>query len=515
MSISWGYSPKREEFIPLADFPADKYLIIVRQAIENLGWKLSHVSASGIIAYTPLSFQSYSEQITVRVQHNFVSVKSECIGMQLLFNDYGKNASNLERLFHEFDYVQYHLQDEWDAQVDAFQAFVAQQDDGYFEKEPLAIKNKVKNIFFLFIPTKGYTVAPVLLLLTVFSYVFLTFITFFVAMILSMKGMPKDVIVQNLSNFAFNPGVLNRKLVLEGDFWRLISYQFVHGSFRHLLFNMYAFVYLGLMLENKIGSRNFLLIYLLSGISGGLASIAYHENAFTIGASGAIMGLFGAMLALLINQFYERNANKALLVSTTFVLAIMLINGSISAMVDNACHIGGLLAGFAITFILSFDHHRPMLKKLASPIKYATVALVFGVFTYVVLAFTPVYQHKEFEELKTEFNQNMRTFDQVLWIRANYTPIEKEQLVYRYGIRPSKANLEVTKKMATLKLNKLYSLDRSLKTKLAKEAVEAAQLIMKDVRSNHRYRNQVSAKVNKLGNMQVDFADSLRNAKRR
>lgn len=61
MSISWGYSPKVEKYIPLGDFPMDRYLIIARQAIENLGWNLSHISERGIIAYTPISFQSYSE----------------------------------------------------------------------------------------------------------------------------------------------------------------------------------------------------------------------------------------------------------------------------------------------------------------------------------------------------------------------------------------------------------------------------------------------------------------------
>ena len=72
MSISWGYSPKTEKFIPLGNFPADKYLIVAQQAIENLGWKLSHISETGLIAYTPISFQSYSEEIAIRIQNNFV-----------------------------------------------------------------------------------------------------------------------------------------------------------------------------------------------------------------------------------------------------------------------------------------------------------------------------------------------------------------------------------------------------------------------------------------------------------
>lgn len=507
MSISWGYSPKTEKFIPLSGFPADKYLIIVRQAIENLGWKLSHVSESGIIAYTPLSFQSYSEEVSIRIQSDFAVVKSECVGIQLLFNDYGKNEANLEKLFHEFEYVQYHLQDQWDEQVKAFHEYIAHQDDDYFEKAPLAVKNKIKNVFYLFFPRTGYVAAPILLLLNIFFFV--AWIAFIIAtpIYLGFKGVSQEMMAQKIID-AQLIGSLNRKLVLEGDYWRLISYQFLHGSFRHLFFNMYAFVYLGLMVENKIGWKNFLFIYILSGFCGGLTSIAFHENIYTVGASGAIMGLFGAMLALLINQVFEKNANKALLVSTVFVLAIMLINGSISPMVDNACHLGGLISGFVITYILVFDH-RWGLKKISSGIKYANIVIVFGAFTYGIIALTPVYQHEEFGKLKVEFDKNMRAFDQVLWMRASYSKIEKEQHVYQNGIKPSKANLEVTKKMAQLKLNKKYTLDKNLKTKFAQETYEAAELLLKDVRSDHQYKKQVSDKINNLIKMQVKFRDSL------
>lgn len=507
MSISWGYSPKTEKYIPLSDFPADKYLIIVRQAIENLGWRLSHVSESGIIAYTPLSFQSYSEEVSVRIQNNFAVVKSECLGIQLFFNDYGKNDDNLEKLFHEFEYVQYHLENEWDEQVKAFHEYVMQQDDGYFERGPLAVKNKIKNVFYLFLPTKGYIVTPILLLLNIFFFIGWFLLLIAVPFYIASQKVSPEVMAEIMRNVQFI-GSINRKLVLEGDYWRLISYQFLHGSFRHLFFNMYAFVYLGLMIENKIGWKNFLLIYILSGICGGLNSIAFHENIYTIGASGAIMGLFGAMMALLIKQFFEESANKALLVSTVLVLAIMLINGSISSMVDNACHLGGLISGFVITYILVFDHQWG-LKSISLGIKYANVMLVFGAFAYGVIAITPVYQHDEFVKLKTEFDTNMRAFDQVLWMRASYSKTEKEQYVYQNGIKPSKANLEVTKKMAQLKLNKKYTLDKNLKTKLAQETYEAAELLLKDVRSDHQYKKQVSAKINNIIKMQIKFRDSL------
>lgn len=507
MGISWGYSPKIEKFIPLSDFPADKYLIIVRQAIENLGWKLSHVSESGIIAYTPLSFQSYSEEIAVRIQGNFAVVKSECVGIQLLFNDYGKNEANLEKLFHEFDYVQYHLQEQWDEQVKTFREYVAQQDDEYFEKAPLAIKNKIKNVFHLFFFKTGYTISPILLLVNILCFTGWILLVITTSFYINFSQVSPEVSIEQFQMVQLI-GSLNRRLVLDGEYWRLLSYQFLHASFRHLFFNMYAFIYLGLMIENKIGWKNFLLIYILSGICGGLNSIAFHENVYTVGSSGAIMGLFGAMMALLINQFFERSANKALLVSTVFVLMLMLINGSISPMVDNACHFGGLISGFAITYLLVFDHQWSS-KKISAKMKYVTVLVLFGVFSYAVFTLTPIYEHEEFLKLKDEYNKNARSFDAVLRIKASFSETEKEQFVYKNAIKPSKANLVITKKMAQLKLNQRYTLDRDMKIKLAKETYEAAELMLKDVKSDHRYRKQVSDKISNLMRMQVEFRDSL------
>ncbi len=349
MSISWGYSPKIEKFIPLADFPADRYLIIVRQAIENLGWDLSHISASGIIAYTPLSLQSYSEEISVRIVNNFAVVKSECVGIQLFFNDYGKNDANLEKLFHEFDYVQYHLQNEWDQQVQAFHDFAATQDDQYFEKAPLAVKNRIKNVLQLFWPQKGYTVTPILVLLNICCFLGMLFLMLLMSLILASKLQG----FQPLHDVLDRLGVLNRKLVLDGEYWRLISYQFLHTSTRHLFGNMYALIYIGLILENKIGWKKFLIFYLASGVFGGLASVAYHQEVSTVWASGAITGLFGALIALLILKSFERSATKALLVSTVLVVALMLLNGT-GKGINNICHIGGLTGGFVNNLFANF-----------------------------------------------------------------------------------------------------------------------------------------------------------------
>lgn len=479
MAISWGYSPKIEKYIPLGDFPVDKYLIIAKQAIENLGWNLSHISESGLIAYTPISFQSYSEEIAIRIQTNFVIAKSECVGIQLLFNDYGKNDANLERFFHEFEYVEYHLKDVWDESLAKYHEFIATQDDTYFEKAPLTVKNKIKNVFYLFIPRKGYVATPIFIYLTLIYYFIYFLINSFAKHPEAYYGTQQlSGIIRDFFTLIFSN---NRSLVLQGQYWRLFTYQFVHIYFLHIFFNIYSLVYLGLMIEHKLGTKRFAFIYLFSGFCGGLTSIMMHEVGFSMGASGSIMGLYGAFLALLASRTFEKNAAKALLISTGIVTVFTLING-LSAGIDNAAHIGGLLAGFVFAFILS--NERFLNIKVAKPWRYALTGLIFISFTASVLMFTPNYQPKEFAKLETDYNQNAANYFQIFYIKVSTPTAEKLQKVNDLGIKAWERNVEIVKEMKKLRLNEKDQLLITYYDKIATKTLDFIKVFKLEVQDN-------------------------------
>src|SRR5690625_6084003 len=107
--------------------------------------------------------------------------------------------------------------------------------------------------------------------------------------ILEINGGSTDV--ETLIQFGakYNPAMI------DGEWWRLISSMFLHIGFFHLAMNMLALYYLGVAVERIYGSRRFLMIYFLAGIAGSLTSFAFSINV-SAGASGAIFGLFGAML---------------------------------------------------------------------------------------------------------------------------------------------------------------------------------------------------------------------------
>ena len=120
----------------------------------------------------------------------------------------------------------------------------------------------------------------------------------------------------------------------------------------HLLSNMYGLLFVGILLEPKLGKNKFAIIYLVTGIIASLASIIWHEKTISVGASGAIFGLYGFFLAALLLNVYPRKIGKPFLISTLIFVGFNLVMG-MSGGIDNAAHIGGLSSGFLIGMLIA------------------------------------------------------------------------------------------------------------------------------------------------------------------
>ena len=142
---------------------------------------------------------------------------------------------------------------------------------------------------------------------------------------------------------------------LGGEWWRLLSCTFLHAGILHLAVNMLGLWSLGSLTERLYGGRAFLGIYLLAGTAGSLASVYWHPLINSVGASGAVFGVLGALLAFMLNprtriapHIAGPQRNSALV-----FIAYNLINGLSSAGIDNSAHVGGLLAGFVLGWLLA------------------------------------------------------------------------------------------------------------------------------------------------------------------
>jgi len=140
----------------------------------------------------------------------------------------------------------------------------------------------------------------------------------------------------------------NPLIVLEQEYWRLVTPMFLHIGLMHLAFNSYALLAFGRDVENLFGRSRFLALYLLSGVGGAVASFVGND-AISAGASGAVFGLVGAMLVFLLvyrNVFGQWGRQR--LTNLLFIVALNLALGFAGGGIDNLGHIGGLLAGLAL-----------------------------------------------------------------------------------------------------------------------------------------------------------------------
>jgi rhomboid protease GluP len=134
---------------------------------------------------------------------------------------------------------------------------------------------------------------------------------------------------------------------LTGQWWRLITYMFMHGGILHIAFNMWCLWDLGALCESLYGPVTYGAIYLITGVSGGLASVGWNPGVLSVGASGAIFGLAGALVAsFALGEFpLPSIAIRGTLRSLLVFVVFNLFFGSMFGGVDNAAHIGGLISG--------------------------------------------------------------------------------------------------------------------------------------------------------------------------
>jgi len=139
---------------------------------------------------------------------------------------------------------------------------------------------------------------------------------------------------------------LTKSGIAAGEYWRLFSVTLVHEGILHLAFNMYALYIIGPTVEALYGSRRFLLIYLACAGAASATSYVFSDAEVAVGASGAVFGLFGVLLvADRIHKPALTRQARGLTMQIGVLIGINLVIGFSVANIDNAAHIGGLIAG--------------------------------------------------------------------------------------------------------------------------------------------------------------------------
>jgi rhomboid protease GluP len=370
--MAFGFSPKYVQDLPLDSLAPEQFLTIALLTAKKLGWNVGYNSESGFTAHTKFSLSSWGEEIKVIINENSANLKSECTGMQVV--DWGKNKKNIEKFISTFSELRNTLTTDEIAQK--FKKL----------KPNLISKEETMDFFSIFKPTSGYFITPILINLNLLIFI-----------LMAVSGV--NILLPD-NDSLINWGANFRPVTLEGGWWRLLTSCFLHIGIFHLFMNMYALLYIGILLEPHIGRTRFIATYLLTGITASITSLWWHDLTISAGASGAIFGIYGVFLAMLTTNLIEKSARKSLLTSIGIFMVYNLLNG-MKGGIDNAAHIGGLISGLMIGY--SFY---PTLKKPdLSNLKYSTVGLLAA----LVLATSFVVYQKIPNDI-AEYDKKMEKF---------------------------------------------------------------------------------------------------------
>ena len=195
----------------------------------------------------------------------------------------------------------------------------------------------------------------------------------FLAMVL--RGVsPTDPTVDQILRWGANFG----PYTLDRQWWRLLTCVFLHIGIVHLLLNMWALLNVGPLAEAVYGRVNFLIIYFICGLSGSLASLLWNPAVTSAGASGAIFGIIGALIATLYFDKVRipRHVSRPILTSLVASAISVLAYGYFKTGIDNGAHIGGLVSGLILGTIIGRHLERTEQARRFQQIIFAISAVV-------------------------------------------------------------------------------------------------------------------------------------------
>lgn len=182
-------------------------------------------------------------------------------------------------------------------------------------------------------------------------------------------------------------------LVADGQYFRLMSSVFLHAGFMHVFFNTYVLFALGGFFNRILGEAKYLTIFFISGIAGSLASFYLGKGAISVGASGALWGLFGASIALAFfkNRLIPETIRLRLRKVTLINLAINL-GVSFLPMVDMWAHIGGGIAGFFCSLLMIFNNENALVNRIKNHFFQFLSCVLFMVYLSSIIFVITTYR---------------------------------------------------------------------------------------------------------------------------
>ena len=168
----------------------------------------------------------------------------------------------------------------------------------------------------------------------------------------------------------------NALLVAGGEYYRMLTSAFLHAGLLHLGFNMFALYVFGSQVEAALGIVRFVALYVLAALGGAACSLYFSSpRQFSLGASGAVFGIFGASFVIARSRGLDVSQIGGLILINLFL-------GAVVPQIDNAAHVGGLITGAAVGAAYEWAGRQPGPAGVAAQVAgVAAVAVVIALVT--------------------------------------------------------------------------------------------------------------------------------------
>ena len=432
-------------------------IVLLFQAFRTMKWGVAHLHPMRVVAITPRSAFSYGEEVVVDLDHEGFTAVSK-FQQWTFVSGRKRHQRNLDALMDAFAEARVSTTPEiMAAELKELDESGAMQQDA-----ATAHANEFhwRDIGSMFIPRREFFSTPMLIDASV-----LVFIAMVASGVHVLSPTGADLLEW---------GANHRPYTLDGQWWRLLTCCFVHIGVFHLLLNMYALLMIGLHLEPLLGRWHIFALYGITGVFASLASLWWHDNTVSAGASGAIFGLYGVFLALLFTDLFHKDVRQNLLQSIGIFVVYNLIYG-LKGGVDNAAHIGGLASGLALGGGLYFALKKPEHPGLHLA-AWGAPLLVLGVCSGLVLRSIPVDDalfQKEITAFQVLEEKGLAPFKMPDVATANAQLI----LVQDSGLPAWREAVELMRRSDTLELSHEMARQRDLFTVYAEARLHTMELV--------------------------------------
>lgn len=382
--MAFGFPSSFSYGLPLHNLTKNQFTFTAIEISEKLNWQLLEINDDELIFETTNTLNTWNEKIYFTIEKEAVYLTSLSNGNQIY--DRGRNKKNID-LFLESFYDSKNKIENLEFIENSISEYITSKKQNILDRNiDITKRTRFYSFFALFTPTTDYYITPILININIFIFI-----------MMGISGVNIFIPeIQDMIDWGGNYG----PLTTENDWWRLLSACFIHMGIFHLFLNCIALAYAGLLLEPYLKKWGLLITYLFSGILASLTSLYWNTNLVSIGASGAIFGLYGILLIYLIFNKLDKRLNTKLLIPIGIFIIINLLDGFHEG-VDGAAHVGGVCSGILFGFIFSLLYGQQ--KKALTVICSASIALIVSLSLVCRNSKVYIYQTMEYENRMQDF----------------------------------------------------------------------------------------------------------------